>query len=117
MNEANFEKTTPEKHHYLKNVLIVLFIVIIIIGVWYYLNIQPTKENTQPIKDIPKSLVNDENYVQEKMNEYLENNPNADEDYARDAVYLNIAREQKNPEICDKIKDSELKYFCSNAAR
>ena len=110
MDEANFEKTIPEKHHYLRNVLIVLFIVIIIIGAWYYFKIQPKQ-------DILESLVNDENYVQEKMNEYLKDNPNAEEDYARDAVYLNIAREEKNPEVCDKIKDSEFKIICLDAAR
>ena len=61
------------------------------------------------------SLINDENYVRTQMNAFLKNNPNANENYARDVVYRNIASIEKNPEICLKINDEYLKKSCYNA--
>ena len=64
---------------------------------------------------LPTSLINDNNYIQNKINSFLKNNPNADENYARDVVYRDIARIEKKPEICDQIKNEYLKKSCYNA--
>ena len=64
---------------------------------------------------LPTGLINDENYVQNQINAFLKNNPNADESYARDVVYRDIARTEKNVKICYMIKDEYLKTSCHNA--
>ncbi len=64
---------------------------------------------------LSNSLINDENHVQNQINNFLKNNPNADETYARDVIYRDIARKEKNPAICAQIKDEYLKKSCQNA--
>ena len=61
------------------------------------------------------SLIDNEEYVRNKINDFLKINPNANENYARDVVYRDIAREEKNSAICDKINDGYLKQSCYNA--
>jgi len=129
-----FEKIILKKHHYWRDLLIILFVALVAVGVWQYMSNsntvaqssqkQSTTTSTMPgttittaVQGLQNSLINDENYVQGKINAYLKDNPRATEDYARDVVYLDIARAEKNAAICDKIKDSEIKYFCSNAVR
>ena len=63
---------------------------------------------------LPASLINDEQHVQDKMNAFLKNNPNANENYARDVVYHDIAIEEKNQSICEQIKSESLKKDCNN---
>jgi hypothetical protein len=130
-----FERILLKKHHYWRDLIIILVIALIIASAWQYLgnfnSFAPSTQSTTTIQGMtttnlqgtsttmqtPNSLIDDENYVQGKINDYLKDNPRATEDYARDVVYLDIARAEKNAAICDKIKDSELKYFCSNAVR
>jgi hypothetical protein len=74
-----------------------------------------TTTTTIPKTISPSSLINDKNYIQNKINSFLKNNPNADENYARDVVYRDIARIEKKPAICDQIKNEYLKKSCYNA--
>jgi sensor domain CHASE-containing protein len=111
MQNVAFEAIIFKRKSYWRNLLIVLLIAIIISGLWYYMDKMQFSVQSKP------SLIENDTYVQEKVDTYLENNPSAEEEYARDVQYLNIAREEKNPAICDKINDSEIRYFCTNAAQ
>jgi hypothetical protein len=64
---------------------------------------------------LPSSLINDNNYVQNKTNAFLQNNPKANENYARDVVYYDIARIEKKRGICEKINNDYLKRSCYNS--
>lgn len=86
-----------------KKILIIIFFAIIISFLIYYFT--PKKS----------SLIYDENYIRDQINEYLKNNPTANESYARDVVYRDIARIEKNAEICEKIENEDIKFSCYNA--
>ena len=73
--------------------------------------IRPTTTATT----VPTSLINDKNYLQNEINSFLKNNPTANENYARDVIYRNVARKEKKLSICEKINNEDIKKSCYNA--
>jgi hypothetical protein len=73
-----------------------------------------TTTTTTTTTTLPKSLASDNNYVQNKVNSFLKNNPNANESYATDVVYHDVAIKEKNSSICENIKTEWLKKDCYN---
>jgi hypothetical protein len=61
-----------------------------------------------------ESLIYDETFIKSKIDKFLEDNPNANESYARDVVYHDIAIAEKNSSTCEEIKTEWLKQDCYN---
>jgi poly-D-alanine transfer protein DltD len=57
---------------------------------------------------------NYEQEIQEKVKKFLEDNPNANESYARDVAYHDLAIEKKDSSLCGKISTGLLKEDCLN---
>jgi predicted Holliday junction resolvase-like endonuclease len=55
-----------------------------------------------------------EQEIQERTKNFLENNPNANESYARDVAYHDLAIDEKNSKLCEKINTEWLKEDCLN---
>jgi len=55
-----------------------------------------------------------EQEIQERTKNFLENNPNANESYARDVAYHDLAIDEKNSNLCEKISNEQLKEDCLN---
>jgi hypothetical protein len=55
-----------------------------------------------------------EQEIQERTKNFLENNPNANESYARDVAYHDLAIEKKDSNLCEKISNEQLKEDCLN---
>ena len=72
--------------------------------------IKPPAENENLLNG--ESLINDKIYVEEKVEDFLIDNPSATEEYAQDIIYHDIAIKEKDNSICDKIKDSYWKEHC-----
>ncbi len=112
-----------------ENLFYFILIFVVIITIFVFITRQgfyPFKKPSEPstvettipgieTTTVSDSLIDDEAYVQNKMNSFWEKNPNADESYVRDVVYRDIARAEKNPEICELIQDDYLKRSCYNA--
>ncbi|MEM5794514.1 MAG: hypothetical protein QXS48_00215 [Candidatus Aenigmatarchaeota archaeon] len=52
--------------------------------------------------------------IQERMKEFLIDNPNSTESYARDVVIHDLAIEEKDSSLCEKIITNWLKEDCLN---
>ncbi|MGC8812682.1 MAG: hypothetical protein ACP5O8_03825 [Candidatus Aenigmatarchaeota archaeon] len=57
---------------------------------------------------------NYETEIQERTKEFLKDNPNADESYARDVALHDLAIERKDSILCGKIVTNWLKEDCLN---
>lgn len=67
-----------------------------------------------PVFGEKKSLADDENYVGKKAAEFLANDPPGTSiEYAKDVVYDEIAFQEQNKEICEKIKNKNIKEHCN----
>ncbi len=102
-----------------KTKLIILAIIAVILSIagYFYYSQKPASE-PQPARNLPietetKSLADDKNYIKEKVDYFLANNPpGVSEEYARDVIYEEIAFNEQNVSICDRIKREERKSHC-----
>jgi len=53
--------------------------------------------------------------IKEKINKCLEDNPSSSESYCKDVAFFEIAIEEKDIGLCNKIKNSILKNECIKA--
>lgn len=97
-----------------KLLLILLFIFLLFLSFYLYFILFPQKSPEEKRKE---SLIYNETYVQERINDFLRDNPTASESYARDVVYHEIAIAEKNSTICEKITTEWLKQDCYNYLR
>jgi uncharacterized protein YneF (UPF0154 family) len=63
------------------------------------------------------SRKNYEQEIQEEIKKFLEDNPKANESYARDVAYHDLAIEKKDSSLCEKINIEWLKEDCLNFFR
>jgi hypothetical protein len=81
MNNINFEKIFTKKHHYWRNLLIILVAVVVISGIWYiYQGQVKSSDNTEPENDIAElckgfsaspNEISCEDAIETALNEYL----------------------------------------------
>lgn len=104
------------KFNKIKLIILGIIIVSAIAGYSYYSQklIQP--EETPDSLSYPtaekKDLAEDSVYIKEEINRFLTDNPEATEEYAQDIIYHDIAIEEKDSSICNKIKDNYWKSHC-----
>ncbi len=94
--------------------LAIIAVILTIAGYFYFFPkpaSEPTAvENSQIEK---KSLADDESYIKEKVEYFLANNPpEVSEEYARDVIYEEIAFQEQNAWVCNKINDEKIKSHC-----
>lgn len=97
-----------------KNKLVIFAVAAVILTVagYFYFFQKPT-ENNPSVSIQPKSLAEDENYIKEKVEYFLANNPaGITEEYARDVIYEEIAFNEQDVSICEKIKGEKRKNHC-----
>jgi hypothetical protein len=87
-----------------KKYFAVVLILLFSLTIYFYFNLFQFK----------KSLIYNKEYVKNKMEEFLKDNPKANESYAKDVVYHDIAIAEKNSAICEKIKTEWLREDCYN---
>ena len=83
----------------MKKLLIFLLICALIVFLIYYFF---------PFERLPEK-------VKEKVDKCLEDNPSASESYCKDVAFFEIAIEEKDIGLCDKIKNSMIKNECIKA--
>lgn len=102
-----------------KTKLIILSaIAVLLIAVGYFWYSQKPASEPQPIGSLPieteaKNLADDEDYIKEKVDYFLANNPpGVSEEYARDVIYEEIAFQEQRASVCDRINDEKIKNHC-----
>lgn len=98
-----------------KLIILAIIVVILIASGYFYFSQKPDMD-PRPAENPPiekKRLADDEKYIKEKVDYFLANNPDGtSEEYARDIVFHDIAVEERDAKICDKIKDDYWKEHC-----
>jgi len=101
-----------------KTKLIILAIVAVILAAagYFYYSQKPAME-PQPIGSLPtetekKSLADDPEYIQKRVDEFMAGNSDIARDYAQDVIFHEIAFNEGNISICNKIKTAEMKNHC-----
>lgn len=91
---------------------------ILLIAACYFYYFQKPAIEPRPTRNLPaetetKSLADDENYIKEKIEYFLANNPpGVSEEYARDVIYEEIAFNEQDVSICGRIKGEKIKNHC-----
>lgn len=98
-----------------KFIIFIAAAILLIAAGYFYLSQKPASEPTTrenlPIEK--KSLADDKDYIKEKVEYFLANNPaGTSEEYARDAIYEEIAFQEQKAWVCDKINDKKIKDHC-----
>lgn len=89
---------------------------VLLIAAGYFWYFQKLASELTAIENPPiekKRLADDENYIKEKVDYFLANNPSGvSEEYARDVIYKEIAFKEWDVSICNRIKDEKRKSHC-----
>jgi len=99
----------------MNNTLILLAIVLtIVLATVYSLILYQPQEKKSSIPSKTYSLITNKTYIRNRVNSFLNDNPKANESYAEDVVYHDIAISEKNSTICSLINTKWLKEDCYN---
>ncbi len=101
-----------------KPIIFYVIIVILVIFLIFFFTRRSSlvPYNVETTTTLLTGSINDEEYIQNQIKNFLQSNPTANETYARDVVYWDIAKKEKNSNICDMIKTESVKQSCYKVA-
>ncbi len=96
-------------------ILAIIAVILAIAGYFYYSQkpvIEPRPTVNLPIETEKKSLADDSEYIQKRVDGFMAGNADIARDYAQDIILHEIAVDEGDISICSRIKTVEMKNHC-----